>query len=263
MSRIQLAMALACVATALTATAQAQQPPTATPKVEGCDYVSIFRYMGHQSMFVVTPQGVIATDPISERRPVKPYIDAIQAVTNAPVKYVIYSHSHYHHTAGGKPFKAVGAVFVAHKTAKARLMALKPADVVIPDQVVDNKRNITLGGTTLELNYVGKNHSDSTLVMRLPKEKIIFTVDWIPLQGVQFRGMADNYLPDIEDGLKKVIAMDWEKLIPGHPGPGGRQTGTKDDARAMLAYLQDLSAAVKQAAEEGKSDADAMKDGTL
>ena len=101
----------------------------------------------------------------------------------------------------------------------------------MPDQVVDGKSNITLGGTTLELNYVGKNHSDSTLVMRLPKEKIIFTVDWIPLQGIQFRGMADTYLPDIEDGLKKVIAMDWDTLIPGHPGPGGKQTGTKDDAR--------------------------------
>ena len=97
--------------------------------------------------------------------------------------------------------------------------------------MVDDKKCIKLGGTTLELIYVGKNHSDSTLVMRLPKEKIIFTVDWIPLQGVQFRGMADNYLPDIEEGLKKVIAMDWDKLIPGHPGPGGRQTGTKDDAR--------------------------------
>jgi hypothetical protein len=96
--------------------------------------------------------------------------------------------------------------------------------------------------------------------MRLPKEKIIFTVDWIPLQGVQFRGMADNYLPDIEDGLKKVIAMDWERMIPGHPGPGGRQTGTKDDARAMLSYLQDLSAAVKKAAEEGKCYPDAMRD---
>ena len=57
--------------------------------------------------------------------------------------------------------------------------------------------------------------------MRLPKEKIIFTVDWIPIQGVQFRGMADTYLPDIEEGLNKVIAMDWETLIPGHPGPGG------------------------------------------
>ncbi len=257
-------MAATAVAVALAATAQAQapaQPPYATTKVEGTDNVYIFRYGGHQSMFIVTPQGVIATDPIGLRRPAaKAYIEEIQKITKAPIKYVIYSHSHFDHIAGGKPFKDLGAVFIAHKNAKARIAALKPPDVVVPDQVVDGKRNITLGGTTLELNYVGKNHSDSTLVMRLPKEKIIFTVDWIPLQGVQFRGMADNYLPDIEDGLKKVIAMDWDRLIPGHPGPGGRQTGTKDDARAMLAYLEDLSAAVKKAAEDGKCYADAMRD---
>ena len=137
---------------------------------------------------------------------------------------------------------------------------LKPADVVVPDQVVDTDKTITLGGTALELHYVGRNHSDSTLVMRLPREKIIYTVDWIPLQGVQFRGLADTYVPDIEQGLTKVIAMDWDKLIPGHPGPGGRQTGTKDDARNALAYLQDLSAAVKKAVDEGKSYADAQKD---
>src|SRR6202044_1331939 len=126
------------------------------------------------------------------------------------------------------------------RNAKARIQALKPADVVVPDQVVDDKKVITLGGTTLELNYVGKNHSDSTLVMRLPKEKIIFTVDWIPLQAVQFRGMADTYVPDIEEGLKKVIAMDWNTLIPGHPGPGGRQIGGREEATNQLAYLQDL-----------------------
>src|SRR6267154_3526850 len=254
-------MTAALITIVLATPTQAQQPappPFATTKV--ADNVYIFRYGGHQSMFIVTPDGVIATDPISERRPAKPYIDAIQAVTKAPIKYVIYSHSHFDHIAGGKPFKDLGATFVAHKNAKARIDALKSPDVVSPDQVVDDVQNITLGGTTLELNYVGKNHSDNTLVMRLPKEKIIFTVDWIPLQGVQFRGMADNYLPDIEDGLKKVIAMDWEKLIPGHPGPGGVQTGTKDDARNALAYLQDLSAAVKKAVDEGKSYADAQKD---
>ena len=79
--------------------AQAQQPalpPFATTKVT--DNVYIFRYGGHQSMFIVTPAGVIATDPISERRPAKPYIDAIQAVTKAPIKYVIYSHSHFDHS---------------------------------------------------------------------------------------------------------------------------------------------------------------------
>src|SRR2546423_7935963 len=249
------------IAGALAAPALAQQPspsPFATTKVT--DNVYIFRYGGHQSMFIVTPAGVIATDPISERRPATPYIEAIQAVTKAPIKYVVYSHLHFDHIAGGKPFKDLGAAFVAHRNAQARIAALKPADVVPPDQTVDGKRNITLGGTTLELNYVGKNHSDSTLVMRLPKEKILFTVDWIPVQGIQFRGMADTYVPDIEEGLKKVIAMDWETLIPGHPGPGGKQTGTKDNAREQLAYLQDLSAAVKKAVSENKSYADAEKE---
>ena len=101
-------MTAALMASTLAAPAQAQQPappPFATTKVDGTDNVYIFRYGGHQSMFIVTPQGVIATDPISERRPAKPYIDAIQAVTKAPIKYVIYSHSHFDHIAGGKPFK--------------------------------------------------------------------------------------------------------------------------------------------------------------
>ena len=236
-------------------------PPTATTKVT--DNVYIFRYVGHQAMFIVTPAGAIATDPISLRRPAKHYIDAIQAVTKAPIKYVIYSHSHFDHSAGGQPFKDLGATFVAHRNAKERIQALKPPDVVVPDQIVDDRKVITLGGTTLELLYVGKNHSNSTLVMRLPKEKIIFTVDWIPIQGVQFRIMDDTYIPDIEEGLKKVIAMDWETLIPGHPGPGGKQTGTKDNAREELAYLQDLSAAVKQEVAQGKSYDDAIKDISL
>jgi hypothetical protein len=51
--------------------------------------------------------------------------------------------------------------------------------------------------------------------------------------------------------------MDWDRMIPGHPGPGGR-LGTKDDARAHLQYLKDLSAAVKEAVDAGKNYQDAM-----
>src|SRR2546425_8855875 len=128
MSRIHFAgVTTAIIASALVATAQAQQPaapPFATTK--GTDNVDIFRYANHQSMFIVTPAGVIATDPISERRPAKPFIDAIQAVTKAPIKYVVYSHLHFDHIAGGKPFKDLGAVFVAHRDAQARIAPLKP-----------------------------------------------------------------------------------------------------------------------------------------
>jgi len=182
MSRAHVVGMVLSVLAALAATAQAQEQSLfATTKVEGTENVYIFRYVRHQSMFIVTREGVIATDPIGLRRPAaKAYIEEIQKITKAPIKYVIYSHSHFDHIAGGQPFKDLGAVFVAHRNAKSRIAALKRPDVVVPDQTVDRKRTITLGGTTLELVYVGKNHSDSTLVMRLPKEKVIFTVDWIP-----------------------------------------------------------------------------------
>jgi glyoxylase-like metal-dependent hydrolase (beta-lactamase superfamily II) len=257
-----LSAAIAAVSLAAPAWSQAQRPPFETTKVAGTDNVYIFRYAFHQSMFIVTPQGVIATDPIGYLRPqaVKAYIEEIQKITKAPIRYVIYSHHHYDHIAGGKPFKDLGARFIAHKNAKERLVKLKHPDVVIPDETVDRRRTIRLGGTTLELHYVGRNHSDNSLVMRLPKEKLIFVVDFIPIQAVSFRNMPDSASPiEWEESIKKVLAMDWERMIPGHPGPGGR-LGTKQDAQDHLTYLQELSAEVKKAADAGKCWDAAMKE---
>jgi hypothetical protein len=46
--------------------------------------------------------------------------------------------------------------------------------------------------------------------------------------------------------------MDWERLIPGHPGQPGDRLGTKKDVEEQLAFLQDASETVKLAAREGK-----------
>jgi len=264
-----IAAALAALATATAASAQtppttppastpppaaAAPPPFATTKVDGTENVYIFRYQGHQSMFVVTKDGVIATDPIGYLRPqaVKTYIDEIKKVTDKPIKYLIYSHHHFDHIAGGKPFKDLGAKVVAHKLAKQHLLEVKYPDVVIPDEVVDNKKTIKLGGTQLDLIYVGRNHSDNSLVMHLPKEKIIFAVDFIPIQTVLFRNLPDTAsVTDWEAGLKKVLAMDWERMIPGHPYAGGR-LGTKKDAQDQLQLLQDASAEMKTLGQAGK-----------
>ena len=232
----------------------ARPPPFATTKVEGTDNVYIFRYGNAQAMFVVTSAGVIATDPIGYGRPqaVTTYVDEIKKVTNQPIRYVIYSHHHYDHIAGGKPFKDAGATFIAHKNAKQRLERLKDPHTVIPDETVDNNRTIRLGDTTLELIYLGLNHSDSMLVMWLPKEKIIFTVDWLPVGSLPGRGMIDFYPLEAENSIKQVLAMDWERLIPGHPGAPDGRLGTKKDAQDQLTFLQDASEAVKVAAREGK-----------
>jgi glyoxylase-like metal-dependent hydrolase (beta-lactamase superfamily II) len=214
-------------------------------------------------MFIVTKDGVIATDPIGYGRPTggQDYVAEIKKVTDKPIKFLIYSHHHYDHIAGGKAFKDAGATIIAHKRAKERLAMLNDPNTPLPDQVVnDTGRTIKLGGTTLELKYLGLNHSDSSLVMRLPKEKIVFIVDTIPVGAFPGRGFIDIYPLETEEFIKKVLALDWDRLIPGHPGQPNGRLGTKKDAQDVLTLMQDASAEMKKSAQDGKCWEPAEKD---
>jgi glyoxylase-like metal-dependent hydrolase (beta-lactamase superfamily II) len=258
MSRYVCALACgALLAAAIGGPAQGQQqqerPPIETRKVDGTDNVYIFRNRGHQAMFIVTPEGVIATDPVAYGRPTggHDYINEIRKITQAPIRYLIYSHHHFDHIAGGQAFKDAGATIIAHKRAKERLEVLKDPHTPLPDETVDTSRTITLGGTTLELSYHGPNHSDSTLVMRLPRERIVFVVDLLPVGRMPARGMIDFHPLEAEDSIKKILALDWDRLIPGHPDSGGR-LGTKKDVQDQLTLLQSASAEIQKQAREGK-----------
>ena len=251
------------------AQAQAPQPPAAPPaapaaqparpaiavtKVDGTENVYIFRNVNHQSIFIVTPAGVIATDPVAYGRPTggQQYVDAIKSVTNQPIRYLVYSHHHFDHIAGGKAFKDAGATIVAHKRVRERLTPIADPHTPLPDEVFgDEGRTLSLGGTTLELKYLGANHSDTNVVMLLPREKLAFIVDTIPVAQVPGRGMIDFYPVEAEEFIRKVMALDWDRFIPGHPGPGDR-LGTKKDAADQLELLQKASAEVKKMAQEGK-----------
>jgi glyoxylase-like metal-dependent hydrolase (beta-lactamase superfamily II) len=256
-------LAAASIAAALGASAAAQgRPPIETTKVAGTDNVYIFRNVNHQSMFIVTSDGVIATDPIAYGRPTggQTYVDEIRKVTDKPIKYLIYSHHHYDHIAGGRAFKDAGARIIAHKRVSERLAPLGDPHTVLPDETFDGKKTITLGGTTLELVYLGPNHSDSNIVMWLPKEKLIFLVDTIPVGAVPGLGMIDFYPLEAEQFITKVLAMDWDRMIPGHPGQPNGRLGTKEDARNILALIQEASAEMKKLGQDGKCWAQAEKE---
>ena len=134
---------------------------------------------------------------------------------------------------------------------------------MLPDEVVDERAEIRLGGTVLELTFLGLNHSDSTIVMRLPKDKLIFAVDFAPVGSVPGLAMIDSYPLEWEDSMKKLLAMDWERMIPGHPGQPGGRLGTKEDVQNVLTLLQEASAEVKTAARAGKCWQPTEKEFTL
>ena len=210
------------------------------------DDVYLFRHQFHQSLFVTTPDGVIVTDPISG--------DAagwlkteIGKLTDQPVRYVVYSHHHSDHITGGSVF-ADGAAFVSHAAARAYIAAAADALTPVPTITFDNRMSIDLGGTHVELIHTGRNHSDNSLVVLLPKEKILFAVDFIPVETVAYRTMRSDYPDDWIESLKRVEELEFDTLVPGHG-----KIGRKEHVRMFRGYLEDLRTAVMEQIKKGAS----------
>lgn len=140
------------------------------------DGVYAFRYTFYRNVFIVTDEGVIATDPMNDRA-ARALRDAIAAVTDQPVRYVAYSHSHWDHSAGGRIFKEEGAQFVAQQRCAANHTENPNPDVVPPDITFDDYYRIKLGGKSLEMFYFGPSHDNCLVVMVIDPGNWLFMVD--------------------------------------------------------------------------------------
>ena len=107
---------------------------------------------------------------------------------------------------------------------------------------------VELGGKQVELVYVGRNHSDNSIVMRFPAERTLFAVDFIPVESLPFRDFPDAYVEDWIESLKRVEALDFDVLAPGH-GPLGR----KEHVRVLRGYMEELRGEVLKYIRQGKS----------
>jgi len=244
--------AIAAFALALPTASQAQAPVTPSAqnpvreisKIAGEVYR--FRNNNHYSVFAVTPAGIIATDPINAPAATWLKDELKKRWPDKPIKFVVYSHDHADHISGGEVWSDTATV-VAHANAKEAILGEK-RPTAVPQVTFSDQATIELGGTVLELSWVGRNHSNNSLVMRFPKEKIAFAVDFIPVNAMAFRDFPDAYLDEWIDSLRRVEAMEFDILAPGH-GP----LGNKANVTAFRNYLEDLRGQVMAAARAGKS----------
>ena len=220
-----------------------QQPQREITRITGDLYR--FRHAGHFSVFLVTPAGIIVTDPIDAdaARWLKAKLTKRFA---KPVKYLIYSHDHSDHIAGGEVF-ADTAVVIAHENAKTKILRER-RPTAVPDITFSDRLTVELGGKKMELLYLGKNHSDSSIVMRFPDERVLFAVDFIPVKSLPFRDFSDGYIEEWIESLRKAEALDFDTLAPGHG-----DLGRKEDVRMMRNYMEELRTEVLQHLRDGKS----------
>ncbi|MBL6946429.1 MAG: MBL fold metallo-hydrolase [Rhodospirillales bacterium] len=223
--------------------AQQGEPKRSITQISG----DLYRFQNnfHASVFLVTPEGVIVTDPINAEA--SKWLKAeIKTRFNQPVKFVIYSHDHRDHSSGGEVY-ADTALFVAHRNAKAAIVG-ENRPTAVPDITFDESLTIELGGKTVELTYVGPSHSDNMIVANFPAERTLFIVDIASVKRLLFKDLGDAYLPGWVNALKKVESLDYDRIAPGHGA-----MGTKADITANREYVEDLYNAVFTGLRAGKS----------
>ena len=210
------------------------------------DGLYVFRWWVYRNIFIVTDEGVIVTDPMNPKA-AKLLQTEIRRITDKPVRYVVYSHNHHDHISGGIIFQDEGARFVAHKNVLKELSDHPSAVTPLPDITFYNSYTINLGGRKLELDYYGPNHGDSLVVMRLPRENILFVVDIVTPRRVAFRSMPDFWPDQWVRSLKEIEASEFDYVIPGH----GPETEPAIDPASVVTeqrvYLEDLISAVGDA----------------
>ena len=203
-----------------------------------------FQNNAHYSVFLITSEGAIATDPI-DKEAATWLKQEISRRFNQPVKYVIYSHDHADHISGGEVFDQATAV--GHELTKKNIID-NNRPTAIPEITFSDKMTIELGGKVVELIYPGRSHSDNCIIVNFPAERTVFVVDFITVNRLPYRTLNGNYMPDWTEAIKKVEVIDFDILAPGHG-----ELGTKKDAVAHRTYIEMLYDQVKDGVDSGRS----------
>ena len=243
LSMVVVILAVFGTPSAIPASATAPQEPNV--EVERlADGVYLYTYNVHRSLFIVTGDSVLATDPQSAQAAER-YVQEIRKITSAPIRYLVYSHHHGDHVSGGATF-GDDVVIVGHRNIVDHL---SPDSAVAPlDVTFEERASILLGDLEIQLIYPGPSETDSSIIVYVPARRVAFMVDAVSVRTVPWRNMADANPFDWIEALRYLDALDFDILAPGH-GP----TGSKAHVAEYIRYMTDLVDAVRQRMDRGES----------
>lgn len=235
---------LLLVSTWFGAETYAQSDERSITKITGDLYR--FQNSRHYSVFLVTTEGILVTDPINADAAKWLEAELAKRFPALPIRYLVYSHSHEDHIAGGEVL-ARSATVVSHERAKQRIVTEK-VPTATPQLTFSDRKTLKLGGKQVELIYLGPGHSDNLIVMHFPAERTVFAVDIVTVKRLPYQDFPDADIDGWIASLRALEAMDFDILAPGHGA-----LGTKADVADHRRYLESLRDQVKAGIAEGKS----------
>lgn len=209
---------------------------------------NVYRFTaGHyRSAFMVTESGIFVTDPINEdaARYLK---DALAERFDAPIRYMAYSHNHVDHVMGGHVIDNDNVTVIAHEYA-AEDLAWTNVPTATPELTFRDDLRVNLDNSWVELRYHGPNNGRGSVSMRFMPANVMFVVDWIVLGRMPYKDLQGYDIHGMIRSTREVLdAPPFDLFIGGHA-----KSGSREDVKSYLGYLEALYGGVRDGMLEGK-----------
>jgi cyclase len=199
-------------------------------RIDLTPHVHVFTGIGGNVGVLDTPDGVAVVDTMMLVRQGDAIRAAIREITQRPIVAVLNTHYHFDHTHGNPAFP-IGTRVVSTARTLAHLHERDadywkdhPAIDLLPNDTFDGQtKEIALGGRTIRSYHFGRGHTDGDMVVLFVEDRVLHTGDLF------FNGHWPNI--DLEAGgsvrdwsgtLDKVLALPFDRVIPGHGAPTTR-----------------------------------------
>lgn len=213
------------------------------PELKGWDvqqvseHVYTFRWGWYRNIFVVTEDGVVATDPFNPEAAALLRQAIRERAGDLPVRSLFYTHYHRDHTEGGAILEPEEVL--CHEGCLTYFEDLRSADILPPTRAVSGDQTLEIGGLTINLLYLGKTHTDTLYAVHIPQEGLLFTADFGLVKTFPPVGTPDFYRPGMLRAMERVSKLDFRSFVPSHFGHGVKQDFV--DYYGMMRRLDEVS----------------------
>ncbi len=182
---------------------------------------------------------------------------AIERISEKPIRFVINTHAHADHTGGDAAFQEFAPV-IAHRNVRKRMKlgnevtGDKPSvPEALPVVTFEGEVTLHLNGEEIRLLSLPPAHTDGDVVVIFTKANVVCIGDVYMSPRVSFAdrwygGSMLGLIQALESLLPKIPAD--AKIIPGH----GR-ISSRADVAAGLEVLKQMKAVVESAVRAGKT----------
>jgi glyoxylase-like metal-dependent hydrolase (beta-lactamase superfamily II) len=171
------------------------------------------------SLVVIGKNGVLLADGQGSPAATQTLLTKIATLTPLPVRWYVVGSDHGDHT-GGNSALPKDITFIVHPTSKAQLERDAASSngqrvVIVPPVALSGDRQvIDVGGTEVQVLFLGRAHTGGDLSVYLPASKTLFMSEAY-LNRV-FPAMRSAYPSDWVRTIDRALALDVQRFVPGH-----------------------------------------------